>query len=145
MSEKSDRAAALFSSGFACSQSVLAVFCEDYGLDSEIALKLSSGLGGGFKCGEICGAVSGSVLVIGLKCGQFDVADTESKAVCTNKTREFLRIFRKRNHSVVCREILGCDVFSQKGKEKAAKENLFKTVCVDMVTSAVNILEELGY
>lgn len=145
MGGKINVAAQLFESGFVCSQAVLAAFCEDYGMSRETALKISCGLGGGFKCGEICGAASGAVLVIGLKYGQYDPADTESKNTCTLKTQDFLDKFRKQNHSVVCRDILGCDIYTPAGKEKAIKENLFKTLCADMVASAVNILEQSEY
>ena len=51
--------------------SVVVVFREEYGLDRESALKLCSGLGSGFRLGELCGAASGAALAIGLKHGQF--------------------------------------------------------------------------
>jgi hypothetical protein len=45
----------------------------------------------------------------------------------------------------VCRNILGCDIATLEGREVAIKANLFKTVCLDMVVSAVDILDKLGY
>jgi C_GCAxxG_C_C family probable redox protein len=142
---KSETAVNLFNSGFNCAQSVLASFCEEYGLDQETGLKLASGLGGGFRCGEVCGAVSGAVLVIGLKYGQSLADDSASKSHCNSETVIFMERFRKDNKSCICREILGCDISTQEGRERALRENLFKTTCVDMVESAVGILEEMGY
>jgi len=145
MDSRVERAEELFGNGFNCAQSVLAVFCEKYSMDKEVALKISSGLGGGFRLGEICGAVSGAALVIGLKHGQCIAGDNGSKVDCNSKVVEFMKVFKSKNGSVVCREILGFDLSIKKEYEQAQSQNLFKTTCVDMVKSAVEILEEIGY
>ena len=142
---KSQCAAELFRNGFLCSQSVLAAFCDSYGLDRNSALKIASGFGSGMNCAEICGAVSGAVQVIGLKYGHSDVKDTDAKQMCKAKVKEFLGVFLERNRHITCREILGCDINTPEGKQKALDEKLFTTVCVDVVSSAATILEELGY
>ncbi|MCL2677455.1 MAG: C-GCAxxG-C-C family protein [Clostridiales bacterium] len=138
MNTRVEEASAIFGGGAACSQAVLAAFCEKYGLEKELALRLSRGLGSGARCAEICGAVSGAVLVVGLKHGQ-------SKEGCNVKTEEFIRAFREKNGGVVCRELLGCDVSTPAGRAKAISENLFRTRCLDLVTSAAQILEDAGY
>ena len=145
MSIKQDQAAEFFSGGFNCSQSVLAAFCEKYGLDQKTALKAACGLGGGCRSGEICGAVSGAVITIGLKYGHCQPGDAESKANCYAKTAEFLNAFKAQNGSIICREILGCDISTAGGMEQAKSKNLFKTTCVGMVRSAASILDELIY
>ena len=145
MVSKQDAASAVFSSGFNCAQSVFSVFCEKYGIDKEAAFKLSGGLGGGFRSGEVCGAVSGAVLVVGLKYGQYIAEDKEAKLICNAKTEEFLNEFRKRNNSIICRDILGVDTSTEDGRKQAMDRNLFRTICDDMVRSAVLILEDLGY
>ena len=139
-------AAELFRNGFLCSQAILATFCASYGLDRNSALKIASGLGSGMRCAEICGAVSGAVLVIGLKYGYMDAKDRTAKKSCDAKVEEFVRVFTERNKGhIICRDILGCDITTSEGKQKARDEKLFTTVCVDMVVSAATILEELGY
>ena len=145
MSIKQDLAAEIFNNGFNCAQSVLAVFCESYGLDRETALKAATGLGSGFRSGEICGAVSGAVLAIGLKYGQYKPEDVEAKSNCHAKTLEFLNLFKEKNGCMTCREILGYDISTKEGMEQAKNKNLFKSTCTAMVKSAVSILEELGY
>ena len=145
MSTKSDLATAHFHSGFNCAQSVAAVFCEKYGVDKNTVIKMCSGLGAGFRSGEICGAVSGAVLAIGLKYGQNIAEDKSAKDNCNAKTIEFMNLFRSKNESVVCKDILGFDLSVKEEYEQAQKQDLFKTTCVDMVVSAVELLEELGY
>ena len=132
------KAAELFGGGYNCAQAVLGAFCDDYGLDTDMALKNTGGLGSGVRNAEICGAVSGAVLVIGLKYGH-------DKALCNTKTEEFTAKFKKENQSIVCRDILKCNIATKDGRKKAVNENLFKTVCMDMVKSAASILEDLGY
>ena len=151
MSEKSESAIALFlDDRFSCAQSVLAVFCEDYGLDKVTALKVASGLGGGVRCGELCGAVSGAAQVIGLKYGQFVAGDLETKNICYEKTREFALKFKEIHGSMVCRELLdGNDIHfmwtSTDEKVKKMGLDFHVEVCAKLVESAVKILEELGY
>lgn len=138
MGEKTKTASELFSSGLYCSQAVLGAFCEDYGMEKETAFKISCGLNSGVRYADICGAVSGAVLVIGLKYG--GTAD-----ICNLKTEEFIERFKHRNGNVICRNILNCDISTPDGREKATNENLFRTLCLDMVISAAQILEDLGY
>jgi hypothetical protein len=47
--------------------------------------------------------------------------------------------------SILCRDLLNCDISTPDGKEKAIAENLFKTLCVDMVESAAQTLQDFGY
>ena len=145
MSAKEELATSRFGEGFNCAQSVFSVFCEDYGLNKDTALKTACGLGSGFRSGEVCGAVSGAVLVIGLKYGHCDAGDAVAKANCYKKTEEFLDVFRQKNTSIVCRDLLGLDVSTDEGREQAQERNLFRTKCDDLVRIAVLILEELGY
>jgi len=145
MTTKSEKAVSLFNSGYNCAQSVLATFSEQYGMCQESALKIASGLGGGIRCGEVCGAASGAVLVIGLKCGQYIADDTITKSKCNEESALFMKRFYDKNSTVVCREILGCDISTQQGMEHAKSKNLFTTTCVETVAAAVEILEEMGY
>ena len=145
MGTKSEKAVELFKKGLNCSQAVFASFCEDYGLGSEFALKIGCGFGGGVRSGEICGAVSGAVMVIGLKYGNGSIEDLESKGNCYAKTSEFLDKFRDINGSVVCRDLLGCDISTAAGLQLAKDKGLFSTTCVDLVRSSCELLEGLGY
>ena len=71
MGTHAEMAEAKFREGYNCAQSVLFSFCEELGLDAETALKLSCGLGAGMgRQGEVCGAVSGGIVVLGLKFGR---------------------------------------------------------------------------
>ena len=138
------RALALFD-GFACSQAVLAVFGERYGLDATMALRIATGFAGGMKCGEVCGAVAGAVMVVGLKHGHVDAADKDVRRFAGEKVQEFIRCFRDKNGCLTCRDLLGCDISTPEGRQHALDNRLFATKCRSLVADAVEILERLGY
>lgn len=105
MGKKGEMATALFYQGYNCSQSVAAAFCEETGLDRALMLRLSVGLGGGMgRLREVCGAVSGAALVLGLLYG--DDSPT-SKAVVYPMVQQLAGQYRAENGSIVCKELLG--------------------------------------
>lgn len=143
MTSKNNAAIGYFNSGFNCGQSVLIGFCEKYGLDKETALKLSTGLGGGFRSGNICGCASAGALIVGLKYGHSSAEDKESKELCYLKTQEFLAEFKKHKGSLVCKEILGHDVSTIEGRQAALP--LFEKVCKNLIGDTASLLEKLDY
>ncbi len=145
MSLKTDKAVALYRSGFNCAQAVLLAFAVSYGMDETVALRAAGGLGGGCRSGEICGAASGAVIVIGLKYGQTNPGDKESKALCGANVRAFVDAFRQANGALTCRDLLGCETSTPEGMAMAVQQNLFDKTCVPLIVSAVGLLEEQGY
>jgi len=134
-----------FAEGFNCAQSVFAAFSEKYALPRESALRIAGGFGGGMRSGEICGAVSGAVMVIGLRYGQTASGDREAKALCGEKTREFLNAFKEKHGSIICRELLGYDVSTQEGKKTGEERDPSKSTCKSLIADAADTLAGLGY
>ena len=133
----------LFARKFHCSQAVLAAFAEELGLTEKQALKLGACFGGGMCKGEVCGACTGALMALGLKFGQCEIGDVESKTKTNDITVKFLEIFKKENGSYMCRELLGCDLATPEGKRYAIEHNLFTEFCPKMVASATEITEKL--
>ena len=139
---KSRDAVDLFYDGFLCSQAVLSVYSEQFGMDRAVALKIAEGFGGGMgRMGLTCGAVTGAYLVISLKYGSVSAEDTESREQIYNLIKRFTKKFESRNGSIVCSELLGCNIGNSEGYEEAKKNDLFKIVCPGFVEDAVKILE----
>ena len=69
------KAVELFERGFRCSQAVFAAFAEQFGITEKQALQIGACFGGGMNKGEVCGACTGALMVLGLKYGQFDEND----------------------------------------------------------------------
>lgn len=138
---KKDKALELFSNNFNCSQAVLTAFASDFGLDEELALKLGTSFGGGARNGEMCGAVSGALLVLGLKYGHYHATDNDEKSRAYGIGVEYTKRFKDANGSIVCRDLLGYDLTIPCEMSCIKEKNLFGTVCPEMIKSAVEILE----
>ncbi len=145
MSSLADNAVELFFKGLNCSQVVLGSFCEKYGMKQEQGFAIGTGLGGGIRQGEACGAVTGAVLVIGLKYGNSNDQEQDKKALCFEKTSEFLQLFQEKQGSIVCRDLLGYDLGKKDEREMATQKDIFRTICPIMIRTAIELLEELGY
>ena len=143
MSAKSEEAVERFKKGFNCSQAVLGTFSEQFGLDCDKASKVATGFGGGMRMGGTCGAVTGAFMVLGLKYGNSTAKDKEGKADTYKKIEEYTNRFKTRHGSVACRELLGCDISTPEGREHAKNNNLFDTLCPDLVQRAAEILEQM--
>jgi C_GCAxxG_C_C family probable redox protein len=133
-----------FMEDFNCAQSIFGAYAENYGLDENAALKVATGFGGGMgRSGRTCGAVTGSYMVIGLKYGTGLLNNKESKEKTYEIINEFTKRFIQRNGSVLCKELLGCDINTSEGREYYDQNNYFEKKCLQYVKNAAEILEEL--
>ncbi len=130
--------------GFNCAASILGVYGPEFQIERNTALRLAGSLGGGLaRQGETCGAVTGALLVIGLHMGATDPADQAVKDACYQAGERFMEEFCRRNGTVLCRELLGCDISSAEGLQFARDQQLFAKFCGEYVHSAAEILEEM--
>ena len=138
-----EKALQYFSDKFHCSQAVLAAFAPELGLTEEQALKLGACFGAGMRKGEVCGACTGALMVLGLMYGQFDKDDLESRMRANKVNVELLNGFAEKNGSYICNELLGCDISTVEGREYAMSHKLFTELCPKMVANAVDVLEQI--
>ena len=87
--------------GLNCSQCLLAAFADVAGLTLEQAMALGAGMGGGVRCGSICGAVSTPVMLLGTAC-----PDPTDRPAVTAVVKEYQRRFLEHFHRMDCRELL---------------------------------------
>ena len=137
------RAVDYYGRNFNCSQGVFTTYAIEHGIDEKLALKLATNFGGGARKGEMCGAVSGALMVLGLLYGHSESEDPDTKARAYAMSEEYMNRFIRRNGSVVCRELLGYDLSKPEEKVVILEKDLFRTFCPDMIRSAVEILDEL--
>lgn len=122
---------------------MLSAYAPELGLAEETALKIAAGFGGGMgRMAETCGAVSGALMVLGLKYGATS-HDPEAKERVYQQVRELAQRFTVRNGSLVCRDLLGNDISTPEGLQRARDEGLFTSVCPKFVQDAAEILEEM--
>ena len=138
-----DAAARHFREGFSCSQSVLAAFAPELGLDADAALRVSAAFGGGMgRLGHTCGAVTGALMVLGLRYGA-TVADPAAKELTYAKARDFVAKFEARHGATDCADLLGLNIDTPEGQAAAREANLFKTTCPGLVASAAEIVGQM--
>ena len=105
---KAEEAKELFQQGANCAQAVCGAFAPECGLSQEDAFRLSSGFGGGFgRMREVCGAVSGMMLVLNMKFGNTSITDKDAKDGHYALVQKYIRMFQEETGSIVCRELLG--------------------------------------
>ena len=139
-----DSAASVFGQGLSCSQAVFSAYATEHGLDRNAALKVSAGFGGGMgRMGHTCGAVTGAYMVIGLKYGAVSGQDREAKERTYRAIREFAEKFKVLNGSLVCKDLLGCDISTADGFDKMKSLGLHQKVCTKLVRDACEILDEM--
>lgn len=96
-----------FKKGYNCAQSVVVAYCDVLGMESDFAAKMASSFGGGMgRMREVCGAVSGMLMVAGLLYGYETPGDDVSKKAHYQLVQSLAGKFREREGSIVCREIL---------------------------------------
>jgi len=134
----------LFLSGYNCSQSVLTAFSDMTNIDRDVGLQLSTGFGAGLgRMQEVCGAVSGAVMVLGALHGRNTINGREATENTYALTQDLLNAFAKQHGTVVCREILsGCDLRTAEGQAIFVSQSL-KNRCEQCVADATMLTEAI--
>jgi C_GCAxxG_C_C family probable redox protein len=135
-----EKAVECFKQGYSCSCAIFSNYGTELGIDKANALKVSAPFGAGMaRMGETCGCVTGALMVLGLKYA----AGKDSKEKLYRIANEFADKFKKKNGSVMCRELLGYDISTDEGFNIIKEKNLVNTLCPKLVQSAAEILEEI--
>jgi C_GCAxxG_C_C family probable redox protein len=141
---KAEKAKKQFEKGVSCAPAVLSTYSEQFGLAKELALKIACGFGGGIgRMGKTCGAVTGAVMVIGLKHGQANVGDEESRQETHKLAKEFIDRFTALHDSTECRELIGYDLSNSAELESARESGVFQNKCPSFVYASACILEDV--
>ncbi len=127
MSKYTDEAERLFqiqSPHYNCAQRVLCAFAEDAGISQDLACRIGANFGGGMKCGSVCGAVTGGLMVLGL----FGIDDPKS-------VQEFLSAFRGNHDGMFeCQPLLQAN--AKTGLPRAQH-------CQGLVLESIGLLENM--
>jgi C_GCAxxG_C_C family probable redox protein len=138
------RAMKLFREGYNCSQSVFGAFFDEYDLDIEQALRLSSSFGGGMgRLREVCGAVTGMFMVAGLKYGYSNPDDDIGKTEHYTRIQFLAKEFYNQNDSIICRELLGLDEGIDSPVPEKRSDTYYETrPCEELIGRAAEIMEK---
>lgn len=144
---KCEKAKTLFKQGYNCTQAVVGAFEEELCIPHNVLMSLSSSFGGGMgRLREVCGAVTGAFIVLGVMFGYDDPAATSEKAQHYKRVQEFAKRFKSENGSYVCRELLGLDSDeknSHYNPEPRSETYYKKRPCAELCGISAEILEKL--
>lgn len=145
MSVYGDKAEKLFREGYNCAQAVLIAFEDITKLDRTTAAAISSSFGGGLgRMREVCGAVSGSAMVLGIVKGNYNPDDNIAKTEHYHLVQEFAKRFKEKNGSIICRELLkGVNTVDENAPEKRSKTYYKKRPCPIIVRDSADILADM--
>jgi len=143
--ERINKAVEHFNQGYNCCQSILMTYGTEFGINLETAIKIGSAFGGGIvRRGEICGAVSGALMVLGLKYGQSKpVPISESYQNIIDISNNLMDNFSSKNGSINCRDLLNVDLTNPEERKNAEDMGIINEICPRMVRNAAEILQQL--
>lgn len=137
------QARAYFDQHYNCAQSTFAPFAAHFGMDINLALKIATPFGGGMgHAGQICGVVSGALMAIGLARG-ITSYDYDRKYACYGLAEAFQSRFKAAHGALTCPGLLGWDIGNPQELAQVRQEDLFHTLCPNLVGDAVRIVAEL--
>jgi len=126
-----------FTNGFNCTESVLKSLTAEMGIECSCIPKIATGFGAGFgRHGEICGAITGAVMALGLKYGRSDTKDPEAKEKAYAIVDDFIKTFESKFKNIRCIDLTGCNMLTPEGLQKAKYNNVHKNICTDLVVFA---------
>ena len=138
--ETIDKALGFFDEGYACSQSVLLAFAEQFKLDETTAKLIASTFGGGMgRLREKCGAVTGGFMVLGLAHGNTDPKDMDTKLAAYDKVQEVNHKFETIHGTTICAELL-----NQYATEDEVTQRLHhKLICRKAIEDSTGIVYDI--
>lgn len=139
-----DIAAENFLSGYSCAQSVFAAFSDVCRMSKTDMLRLSSPFGAGMgRMREVCGAVSGMFMVLGILYGNDKCSDISAKTEIYRKTRILADRFKEKYETIICRELIkNIKTKDSPEPEERNKEYYEKRPCLKLVRCAAMILDD---
>lgn len=139
--DRAEYAAQLFLKGYNCAQAVAVAFSDLTGLTPELSAKMASSFGGGMgRMREVCGAVSGMLMVTSLLYGYDDPEDAQGKKELYKLVQSLAEQFRQQNGSIICRELLNNPPSDPHPSPRTA-EYYRQRPCAGMVFAAAEILD----
>lgn len=140
--EKQNQALDLFTGSLNCAQSVMAVFAGELKFEKESLEKLGAAFGGGMGEGETCGAVTGALMVLGLKYGNSSTSP-ELKESMKEISGRFKIKFLEKHKSLKCLNLTGYNLKIEKENASADKAGVFQSRCPHFIADAIAIVDEI--
>ena len=132
--ETMNNAKAFAEEGFLCSEAVLLALSKAIEVENESIPRIATGFGGGIgRCGEICGALSGAIMGLGLHFGRDHPSETTDDQSPYEYSHTMANLFIDRIGYIRCKDILGVDISQEEGVKQYRQDKLWETKCRDII------------
>jgi len=142
LERRTKQAVTFFEEGYNCSQSVFMAYSDIYGIEKEMAAKLATSFGGGMgRLREVCGAVSGMFLVLGLQYPFIDTNDKVAKNINYKAVQRTAKDFKLVMGSYICADLLKIKHEPQNPESSERNEDYYNShPCTRCVALAAEIV-----
>ncbi len=138
------KAIMMVKNGYQCSQAALAALGEQLGIERKQALRLATGFGGGIsRQGDICGAVSGAIMAIGLKYGYDEGPNVNAREKVFFLTQELIQRIKAEHGCYTCRGLIGMEWTGPESSKLFYEQGIPEKVCHNVIRDVVEIVEEI--
>lgn len=139
-----EQAVAFYKQGYTCTQSILASFAGRYDLPQNLAFRMGEPFGAGTSCtGDMCGAVTGAIMVLGLQYGSVLSNDDAARSYTYQRVHELIQRFKEIHGSIQCTDLLGHNLSDPQQFQTVREKGLFIQLCPIFVSDAAQILVEM--
>ncbi|MCX6089548.1 MAG: C-GCAxxG-C-C family protein [Candidatus Atribacteria bacterium] len=127
--------------GFNCCESTILGLCDWLHIQTDVLPQLATGFGGGLgHTGEVCGAVTGSIMALGLKYGRKEPTDKKTRDDLYKMVEHFLDDVKKELGTIKCLELIGIPMNTEEGLAKYRAENMHQ-VCHGIIEKVSRITQ----
>jgi C_GCAxxG_C_C family probable redox protein len=127
--------------GYTCSESIVLAMSKHLKIKINVIPKIATGFSAGIgRMGDVCGAISGGVMIIGLIYGRLNPNDTERYEKCIGKVQKLIMEFKNRNGEIDCEKLIGLKLSRAEDREKFRVEKVKERFCMKFVKDVINIL-----
>ena len=133
-----------FGQGVNCCMQVFGAVAEDIGLSEAEAKRIGAGFGSGMFLSSTCGCVTGAMMAIGYKYGNWEPGQTEQKALFNSKKAAFLEAFRARFGNTQCVSLLDdLDPGIPEQRAQIEEKGLMRDFCASAACATVEMLKDI--
>jgi C_GCAxxG_C_C family probable redox protein len=141
--EKCKYAKHQFAGELNCAQSVLSAYADEVGISRGELEPMGAALGGGMGEGEVCGAVSAALMVLGLKLRHTQHTPGK-KADIQAAADDFRKQFLRKFNSLRCKELIGLQIKNPPELQQTYADNIFDTQCTGYISAAIALVDEIA-
>ncbi len=139
-----EQAVAFYKQGYTCTQSILASFAGRYDLQQNLAFRIGEPFGAGTSCtGDMCGSVTGAIMVLGLQHGSPLSGDDSARLYTYQRVHDLIHRFQEIHGSIQCTDLLGYNLSDPQQFQTVSEKGLFVHRCPIFVHDAAQILVEM--